>query len=175
MPNVASIIKSHNKKASSKEEGQQRNAIKSCNCRKNNPCPVQGKCLTPSVIYKAEVKAADEDNSKLYIGLTELPFKSRYYDHQQSFRDAKHKYSTELSRHVWEVKQKKKEPIITWYIAGKARPYDNETKRCDLCLTEKLFIINSDKGRLLNRRSKLISICRHQNKFNLANFTKDIT
>ena len=42
---------------------------------------MQGKCLTPSVIYKAEVKAADEDNSKLYIGLTELPVKCRYYFH----------------------------------------------------------------------------------------------
>ena len=136
---------------------------------------MQGKCLTPSVIYRAEVKTADEDNSKLYIGLTELPFKSRYYVHQQSFRDAKHKYSTELSRHVWELKQKKEEPIITWSIAGKAHSYDNGTKRCDLCITKKLFIINSDKGRLLNRRSELLSKFRHQNKFNLANFTKDIT
>ena len=65
MPNVASIIKSHNKKISSKEEDQQGNESKSCNCRKNNPCPMQGKCLTPSVIYKAEVKAGDKDNSKL--------------------------------------------------------------------------------------------------------------
>ena len=129
MPSVASIIKSHNKKVSSKEEGQQGNASKPCNCRKNNPCPMQSKCLTPSVIYKTEVKTADKDNSKLYIGLTELRFKSRYYVHQQSFRDAKHKYSTELSRHVWELKQKKEEPIITWSIAGKARSYDNETKR----------------------------------------------
>ena len=82
MPNVASIIKSHNKKVSSKEEGQQGNASKLYNGWKNNPCPMQGKCLTSSVIYKAEVKAADEDNSKLYIGLAELPFKSRYYVHQ---------------------------------------------------------------------------------------------
>ena len=92
--------------------------LKNGTCRKNNPCPRQGKCLTPSVIYTVEVKAADEDNSKCYIRLTELPLKSRYYVHQQSFRDAKHKYSTELSRHVWELKQKKKESTITWSIAG---------------------------------------------------------
>ena len=165
MPSAASIIKSRNKNGFAKEGGQQGNVSKTCNCRKNNPCPMQGKCLTPSVIYKAEVKACDEDNSKLYIGLTELPFKSRYYSHQQSFRDAKQKYSTELFRHVWELKQKRKEPIIT-SINGKAHSYENGTKRYDLRLTEKLFIINSGKGRLLKRRSDLISKCRHQNEFN---------
>ena len=170
MPDVASIIKSHNKKVSTKKEEK---AGKLCNCRKNTTCPLKGKCLTPSIIYKAEVKAANDDNAKVYIGLTELTFKKRYYIHQQSFRDKKHMYSTELSRHIWELKEKKKEYTITWSIAVKARAYDNGTKRCDLCLTEKLLIINADKKRLLNRRSELISKCRDQN--NLAKFTCDIT
>ena len=137
---------------------------------------MQGKCLTPSVIYKAEVKTADEDNSKLYIGLTEWPFKSKYYVHQQSFRDAKYKYSTKLSRHVWELKQKKKEPIITWCIAGRHAHTTMEPNVATYTSPRSyIFIINSDKGRLLNRRLELKSKGRHQSKFNLANFTKDIT
>jgi len=119
MPNVASIIKSHNKKISSKKEDQQESG-KPSNCRKKDSCPLQGKCQTSGVIYSAEVKAANEDNTKLYIGLTELPFKTRYYIHQQSFRKENYKNSTELSRYVWKIKKMKKEPIITWSIAAKA-------------------------------------------------------
>ena len=40
--------------------------------------------------------------------------------------------------------------MVYTLVAAKARAYDNGTKRCDLCLTEKLFIINAVKGRLLN-------------------------
>ena len=143
-------------------------------------CEILSRKATGSVFFGIDVPPTpffsyyDEDDSKLYIGLTELPFTSRYYVHQQSFRDAKHKYSTELSRHVWELKQKKKEPITTWSIAERHAHATMEPNIAALCLTEKLFIINSDKGRLLNRRSELISKCRHQNKFNLADFTKDI-
>ena len=44
--------------------------------------------------------------------------------------------------------------------------YSNITKRCPLCLQEKLAIISYEKPEeLLNKRSELISKCRHQNKF----------
>ena len=38
-----------------------------------------------------------------------------------------------------------------------------------LCLTEKMFILQADKKNLLNKRSKLVSKCRHINKFLLKN------
>ena len=42
-------------------------------------------------------------------------------------------------------------------------------KRCDLCLTEKVMIITANPDRILNKRSELISKCRHENKFYLRN------
>ena len=54
-------------------------------------------------------------------------------------------------------------------IICRARPYSNITKRCDLCTTEKVMIINSKPDELLNKRSELISKCRHENKFYLRN------
>ena len=58
---------------------------------------------------------------------------------------------------------------IKWTIISRARPYSNISKRCDLCLTEKLMIITANPGRILNKRSELISKCRHENKFYLRN------
>ena len=41
---------------------------------------------------------------------------------------------------------------------------------CNLCLAEKLEIIKADKKRLLNKRTELVSKCRHENRFYLCNF-----
>ena len=42
-------------------------------------------------------------------------------------------------------------------ITNYAVAYSNKTKRCHLCITEKLHIRNADKANLLNKRSELIS------------------
>ena len=169
MPNLASIIKSHNKKVStSKEEPQRR----MCNCprRKKATCPLEGKCLTSSIVYSAEVTTyGSKDNGKLYIGLTEGPFKKRYYNHMQSIKKKKHRHDTELSTYIWKLKRKKKRFSIKWSIVTKSRAYSNKTKKCDLCISEKLAIVNADKRILLNSRSELVSKCRHENKFYLTN------
>ena len=48
------------------------------------------------------------------------------------------------------------------YIVGK---YKNGQRTCNLCLTEKLFIIKCRDKHLLNSRSEIISKCRHKRKF----------
>ena len=48
--------------------------------------------------------------------------------------------------------------------------YNRVSKTCDLCLNEKLEILNfKDRDKLLNKRSELISKCRHFNKYLLKN------
>ena len=46
------------------------------------------------------------------------------------------------------------------------------TRSCNLqlCLAEKLKIIKADKKQSLNRRTELVSRCRHENRFYLCNF-----
>lgn len=170
MPNIDRIIKAHNKQTLEKDK---KPADKSCNCRNKNLCPLQGKCLTPNVIYNAEVKS--QDKSKTYIGLTEPPFKLRYNNHLQSFRHERYQNSTELSKYIWHLNRHNTPYTIKWSIASHAQPYTNESKRCDLCLTEKLLIMSADKQSLLNKRPELISKCRHQNKFYLCNFKNEFT
>ena len=136
-------------------------------------CPLQGNCQATNIIYNAEVK--ENNNSQLYIGLTEPPFKLRYNNHTQSFKHEKHQNSTELSKHIWQLKRNKKPFTINWSIASRAQSYNSESKRCNLCLTEKLHILNAEKHSLLNKRPELISKCRHENKFYLRNFKRDNT
>ena len=132
MPNIASIIKAHNKQISTSGTGT--DPI-TCNCRKKDLCPMQGNCQATNIIYNAEVK--ENNNSQLYIGLTEPPFKLRYNNHTQSFKHEKHQNSTELSKHIWQLKRNKKPFTINWSIASRAQSYNSESKRCNLCLNRK--------------------------------------
>ena len=86
----------------------------SCNCRQKNSCPLNGNCLQSSVIYQATVKRNDNNTSETYIGLTENAFKTRYRNHTASFRHTKHRNSTELSKHVWSLKDNNIVYSISW-------------------------------------------------------------
>ena len=44
------------------------------------------------------------------------------------------------------------------------------SKKCNLCQAEKLAIIGADHSKPLNKRSELVSKCRHANKNYLSNF-----
>ena len=61
---------------------------------------------------------------------------------------------------------KDKNPTIEWEINGRAYPYNNISKKCNLCMSEKMRIIYYDQPhKLLNQRNELLQICRHQTKF----------
>ena len=59
---------------------------------------------------------------------------------------------------------------IRWSVRRRATAYQNTTRMCNLCLAEKLEIIKADKKRSLNKRTELVSKCRHENRFYLCNF-----
>ena len=166
MPNMASIINGHNKQIISPPD-----ADKHCNCRKKNECPLEGKCQAASVVYEAAVSGPGEDAGRIYIGASEPPFKLRYANHLSSFRNRKYSNSTELSKHAWKLKDRGDNPMIKWRILERAQGYNNITKFCRLCISEKYHIITADKEKVLNSRSELVSKCRHANKFLLSNFT----
>ena len=132
----------------------------SCNCRNKNNCPLDGKCLTPNIIYEAQITSNQLNyKQKVYIGTAETDFKHRFNKHTKSFNFENYKNDTELSKEYWTIKRKHFTPKVTAF---------NKTKRkCYLCLNEKLEIASYKGDNLLNKRSELISKCRHQNKFTL--------
>ena len=127
---------------------------------------LNGECLTSCTAYEATVTANNEDH--LYFGACQGEWKSRYNDHNQSFRDRKYEKKTELSKFIWSLHDKRVAFSIKWRIAAHARPYKCGTRRCDLCLTEKMLIARSRHKGLLNSRSEIVSKCRHRNKYSLA-------
>ena len=166
--NMARVIKQHNAKILSSSDPSTTTS-RLCNCRDKGSCPLDGKCLEKCIVYKAEVTTSSNNETKTYYGACEGEFKTRYNNHTKSFRLKKYISDTELSKHVWSLKDNNKDYTIKWSIASHASPFRCGANKCDLCLTEKLFIIRSDKKHLLNKRSELISKCRHKNKFLLCN------
>ena len=49
------------------------------------------------------------------------------------------------------------------------------SKRCKRCLTEKLEILDDPDKNLLNKRSEIISQCRHKNKYRLKTLASNMT
>ena len=106
-----------------------------------------GKCLTRSVVYKAEVTSMDNNTTQTYIGVTANDFKARYRNNLKSLRKEKYKHETELSKHVWNLKRKQWQFSIRWAIVKQIPASRNGKLNCILCLEEKLMIT---KGRSKN-------------------------
>ena len=138
-------------------------------CRVKNECPLNGECQNPSVIYRADMVNDSIDEEKFYFGLTDTTFKERYRNHIRDFKHEKYKNSTELAKCFWQLKRDNISFSVKWTIITKVYGSPNPLL-CKLCLTEKLSIINliSD-GNMLNKRSELLSRCRHLKKHLLRN------
>ena len=167
MPNMRSIISRHNKSLLKPTTTQIADRL--CNCRNKDKCPLKGKCLEQAIIYKATVHI--NDDQKQYIGLTENAFKSRYGNHKTSLTHPTKKNATKLSQYFWDLKDNGKSPSmdnISWEILQKSTPYVCGSRRCDLCLSEKLHIILNRSHDLLNKRTEIANKCRHNSKFKLC-------
>ena len=77
--------------------------------------------------------------------------------------------STGLSKHVWDLQIDNKPFEIKWSIASLATPYQKEPNECQLCLTEKTLIIFAEKNSALNKRQEMMSKCRHKKNMLLVN------
>ena len=77
-----------------------------CNCRNRNNCPVDGKCLTPNIIYEAQITSNKPNyKHKVYIGTAETDFKHRFNNHTKSFNLEHYENDTELSKEYWTRKR----------------------------------------------------------------------
>ena len=179
MTNLKQIIESSNKKKiRQSEDNHDDNTRKkdgktksNCNCRKSDQCPLQNNCQINNIIYQATVTEEDTQKTETYIGMTETPFKTRYANHKQSFNHEKYRHQTELSKHVWRLKEKNTKYKITWKVIQKAKSYSPSSKKCNLCTTEKFYILCKPTMATLNTRIELISNCRHRKKHLLNEIT----
>ena len=141
-----------------------------CNCtRKIGPCPLEGDCRKEkSCIYTCKVTRQDTMESETYTGLTAGTFKGRYYGHNRSFniREAK---QTTLSRHCWNLKDKKIPFDRKWTILTHAKPYNPVTKVCRLCMKEVFYILYKPETASLNKKNEVFGWCKHRQHWTLQN------
>ena len=84
--------------------------------------------------------------------------------HKKSFKLDKYKSETTLSKYVWENKLNPT-PSISWKFLKNCSTYDVGNKTCDLCLSEKFFIIkNLHHVNLINKRTDIGNSCPHKRK-----------
>ena len=176
MPNMKQVISKHNSKVlkevrpAKPEEGGT-----GCSCqlvkrtKNKDDCLLGGECKRSNVIYQATVTSNNTGDTDTYTGLTSNSWKIRYGNHKQSFEKRKLEDYTELSKHIWKLRDQSTDHAISWKILAQAQPYNPILKKCRLCLMEKYFIIFKPDGASLNSRTEFTSKCRHASKFLISN------
>ena len=91
----------------------------------------------------------------------------RYANHKKSFKNKRYEKDTELSEYIWQLNDNNITYDLKWSVAPRCSPYICGSRKCDLCITEKLLIASENPASSLNTRAELISKCRHRNKFKL--------
>ena len=159
-PNMKSIIQTHNKNILT---DRQPDTTTRCNCQKKASCPTPGECCQEKVVYKATVHHPNGSTAD-YIGSTETTFKKRFSNHKKSFNHQKYRFETTLSKYIWDEKLNN-HPNVSWSFLKKCSTYEIGGKTCDLCLSEKKFIIASmNKNNLINKRTDIGNKCPHKKK-----------
>ena len=108
MPNMSSIVSSHNTRLLNSDSTQQQE--EGCNCKDGpDTCPLNpAECKKSSVIYIAFVTSTK--GVEHYTGLTGCSFKKRWLQHESDFRLKQKK--TTLSTHVCRLKEEGKQFCI---------------------------------------------------------------
>ena len=162
--NIKSIINSRNAKILfPKKSTEQR----TCNCLNKVNCPLEQKCLTTNIFYKAKVRSSNQNYQEIvYFGSCETSIENRFSNHKKSFNLKEYKNETVLSNEIWRIKKSCHHSRVKWEIVKKCVRYSPQTK----CLNEKLEIVAYKEQNLLKKRNEIVSRCRHQLKYALARF-----
>ena len=91
----------------------------------------ENKCLTPWVIYEADVITLNTSR-KFYIGLSDTLFKERYNNHKRDFRIKCYEKSTEPSKYIWSLQESGIEFTIHWKILSHVKGM-RKRSYCSLC------------------------------------------
>ena len=133
MTNIAAILSSFSKQVlKPKIENY------GCNYRDRDRCPMENQCLTPQIVYRADVSRNKDNETKLYYGQRYTSFKERYGNHKRSFRHERYKNDTELSIYIWDLTSAHKLPTIKWSIVRKIHG-NTKSVFCKICLLRSIL------------------------------------
>ena len=72
------------------------------------------------------------------------------------------KKSYALTEDSWDLKDSQIPYTIKWEVVRRANSFSPVTKRCDLCIAEKLEIVYNQGMATLNKRHEVFNHCRHR-------------
>ena len=133
---------------------------------------MNGKCQVQTVVYTCTVSTTPNFPKRVYLGVAEGDWKQRFYNHKKSIKNKSYRNYTTLSSYLWDLRQKHNVfPTLTWSAVESVPGHSNISKRCLLCLTEKMLTATYENPEeLLNKRSELMAKCRHNSEFLLSNY-----
>ena len=129
---------------------------------------MDGKCLEKDILYIARITSDLLNyNAKEYKGIRSTTWKERYGNHRKAFRNDYYEKDSALSEEVWNIKRKDGQYTIQCQKHQNFPSYTPKMMKCSLCMNEKLETALHKGDDLLNKRSEIISQCRHRNRFKL--------
>ena len=117
-PNIGSVISTRNARLLADPPAPEE---KTCSCPKNKECPLDKKCLSKNIVYKATI-TQENQKTETYTGLTSTTFKARLGTHKTSFKNPEAN-QTSLSRHINKLKKKNITHSIKWEKVSSAEPF----------------------------------------------------
>ena len=126
-------------------------------------------------MYKTNITSATGNyRNKTYYGISDTKFKSRYANLRKSFKNRIYKTDTGYSNEIWKLKERSKDNI-SWEVLGIHQSYNAAKNEKSKRLNEKIAIALHLEDNILNKRTEIISKCRHTSKYNVVNYdTKDL-
>ena len=133
---------------------------------------MDNKCLSKNIVYEGVITELPSGEEKDYRGLSSGFWKKRYAVHKQGINHRKYSKGCELTKHVWDIKDRNNTFNIKWKIL--------ETVRgrlvggaCKLCTTETMLINeHPNKQRLLNKQA--IQKCMHGGEYLLSKYRQKV-
>jgi hypothetical protein len=107
MSNIRSVISNRNQHLLEKKNDPERK--ETCNCHVKAKCPLDSKCLSTSIVYKAEISTSDGEETKEQIGMTAGTFKKRYANYKKSLNFPRYSAETKVSKYAWKLKKSGKQ------------------------------------------------------------------
>ena len=180
LPNISAKIGAHNRSLVRKKFEENNALEKSCNCQASRTCPLKGNCVVEDVIYQGELlkEGQAEGEGQLYLGLASGSFKKRLANPNQSFRDGSKRKISKLYEAVWDLKDRGiHEFKVEWSIIAHETGFNKKTRKCQLCLREKVEILKAlvkHTERVLNKRQELYRRCLYRRKHFLGDLSENI-
>lgn len=165
---MSQLISAHNRKLLNKLLPAK---VEPCTCRAQT-CPVEGKCKQECTIYQATVTHKEPDtgtqNTNTYIGLAATTFYKRHQNHKTSFTHRDHMTKSELSKHIWKLKDSNISFNISWKILDRAQKFSPISKSCKLCTLERYYLICRPDSNTLNKNKEFSDECLHKRFLKLS-------